>query len=171
MPPRTERGRQIARANLRNAPAAPPGNQRARVHGAYAAVAADRLEAKTRQVFDALAADAPVRAVDGGLPAEDSVIVRLLADCLCRLDSVGEFLTRRGWQDDDGQPRAVLDVEARLRGQALNLAVELGMTPRSRAALGLDLVRVATAADALDEHLAERYGDAVEATVDEDGAA
>jgi hypothetical protein len=175
MPPRTERGRQIARANLRNAPAAPRGNQRARVHGAYAAIAAERLEAKTHAIFDALAADAPVRAVDGGLPREDSVVVRLLADALCRLDGIGEFLTRRGWQDDDGQPRAVLDVEARLRGQALNLAVELGMTPRSRAALGLDLVRAASAGDRLDEHLRQQYGgDAIdgEATIaGEDGEA
>jgi hypothetical protein len=132
-------------------------------------VAAAVLEAKARSIFDAVAHDAPVRAEDGGLPREDAVTVRLLADALCRLDSIGEYLGRCGWQDAKGEPRAVLDVEARLRNQALDLTRELGMTPRSRAALGLDLVRVATAGDQLAQHLHDHYGADVEATADEDG--
>jgi hypothetical protein len=69
------------------------GNARARKHGAYARVAHARLEAKQREVFDALAEDAPLRDPDGGLPAADGVTVALLAQALCRLDDVGGYLT------------------------------------------------------------------------------
>jgi phage terminase small subunit len=155
-------------ANLRNAPAAPQGNQRTRVHGAYAALPAERVDAKVRQVAAALAEDAPVRAADGGLPAADAVAVRQLAEALCRLDDIAEYLSRRGWEDNSGKPRPVLDYEGRLRSHVLDLLRELGMTPRARAALGLDLVRAASAGDQLDAHLAQRYGADVEGTADED---
>jgi hypothetical protein len=132
----------IQKANLRRGgPAPTPGTQLAVKHGAFAKVALPRLDAKTREITDALAADAPVRAADGGLPAADLPAVRLLADTLCRLDSIGEYLERRGWESEDGKPRPVLEYEARLRSQSLDLLKELGMTPASRAKLGLDLAR------------------------------
>jgi plasmid stabilization system protein ParE len=148
--------RAIQLANLRPAPPAPVGNDRPRTHGAYAAIAAERLDAKARAVFDALAADAPVR--DGGaLPAADGVAVRLLADTLCRLDDVAEYLARRGWADAKGNPRAALHVETRLRSQAAELLDRLGMTPTARARLGLDLVRAGQALD-LAAHWAAQDG-------------
>jgi phage terminase small subunit len=163
--------RAVQLANLRNAPAAPRGNRRTVTHGAYAALPAERVDGKVRQVADALAQDAPVRADDGGLPAADAVAVRQLAEALCRLDDIAEYLGRRGWEDDSGKPRPVLDYEGRLRSHVLDLLRELGMTPRARAALGLDLVRAASAGDQLDAHLAQRYGADAEATADEDGTA
>lgn len=159
----------IQRANLRNAPAAPVGNRRAATHGAYAALPAERVDEKVREVAAALAQDAPVRAEDGGLPAADVVVVRQLAETLCRLDDISDYLVRRGWEDDSGKPRPVLEYEGRLRSHVLDLLRELGMTPRSRAALGLDLVRAASAGDQLDAHLRERYGADAEATADEPG--
>jgi hypothetical protein len=149
-------GRRRSDANLVPAPPAPVGNDRAVSHGAYSAIAVERIDAKVRVMFDALAADAPVRE-NGGLPAADGPVVRLLAETLCRLDDVTEFLGRRGWQDRKGNPRPALMVESRLRAQALSLLVELGMTPRSRAALGLDLVRAGQALD-LAKHWAEGDG-------------
>lgn len=114
-------------------------------HGAYAAIAGDRLEAKARDVFDALAADAPLRATDGGLPAADGAMVRLAAEALCRLDNVTDYLARRGIEDGRGELRtAVLDVEARLRREAADHLDALGCSPRSRAKLGLDVARAAT---------------------------
>jgi len=68
-------------------------------------------------------------------------------------------LARRGWQDDRGSPRPVLDLELRLRSQALNLAVELGMTPRARAALGLDLARACQSLDLAQHWAAQANGD------------
>jgi hypothetical protein len=133
-----------ALANLRrgNNPA-PAGNQRRVTHGAYRAVLdSAELEAAERRVFDALAADAPVRAVDGELPPADAAAVRLLADVLVRLDGVSEYPRRRGLEDGKGRLRTtVLDLERRLRLEAADHAAALGMTPRSRAALGLDLAR------------------------------
>ena len=101
--PRSRRAsRQLA--NLRNAPPAPVGNRRRLVHGAYGAVAAERLDAKARELFAALAEDAPVRADDGGLPSHDAVAVRMLADALCRLDSIAEYLGTAGLEDEHGRP-------------------------------------------------------------------
>jgi hypothetical protein len=151
------RSRQLANLTT-NAPPAPLGNDRTVTHGAYATLAPERLDAKSRELFDALAADAPVREA-GGLPAADGVVVRLLADVLCRLDDVGRHIAEYGWADRKGNPRPVLMVEARLRQQALDLLDRLGMTPRSRAALGLDLARASGAALDLARHWAEGDGD------------
>ena len=154
------RARQLA--NLRPAPPAPPANQRARVHGAYAVVARERLEAKAREVFDALSADAPLRDADGHLPAADAVPVRLLAECLCRLDSIGDFLRDFGWRGPDGEPRLVLlDLERRLRAEAADHADSMGMTARSRAKLGLSLQRSVDLATAMSEPDPARRADLV----------
>ncbi|MDQ6807522.1 MAG: P27 family phage terminase small subunit [Actinomycetota bacterium] len=127
------------------------GDRRALSHGAYSQIEPERLDSKVREVLAALTADAPVREVDGGLPAADGVAVRQLAEALARLDTIAEYLGRRGWEDESGKPRPVLDYEGRLRSHVLELLKELGMTPASRAKLGLDLVR---ARRTLDDELA-----------------
>jgi hypothetical protein len=149
--------RQRQLSNLRpRAGAGDGGLQRARQHGAYARLPADRIDAKVRQVAEAIGEDAPVRADDGGLPAHDTVVVRQLAEALCRLDDIADYLQRRGWEDENGKPRPVLEYEGRLRGHVLDLLRELGMTPAARAKLGLDLVRAQSASDRLlDADLAE----------------
>lgn len=136
-----------------------PEHRPALRHGAYATIAADRLDAKAREVFDALAADAPLRE-RGELPAADGAVVRLAAEALCRLDSVSDYLARRGIEDEKGQLRAgVLEVEGRLRREASDHLEALGMSPRSRARLGVDVAR-AQAFD-LAQHWAEQDGDDV----------
>ncbi len=72
------------------------GNRRAVTHGAYAKVAPERSDAKAREVFEALAADAPVRAVDGTLPPADSPVVSLLAQTLVRLDDLRAYIDEHG---------------------------------------------------------------------------
>lgn len=149
------RARQLA--NLRDAPPAPAGNRRAMVHGGYAALSADELEPKVREVRDALAADAPLRDPDGSLPAADATVVRLFASCLVRLERVEHDLADHGWRDrETGEPRSAVELEGKLRREALDLAESLGMTPRSRVRLGLDLQRGQTFAEQLaDDHRAE----------------
>lgn len=56
-----KRDRQLANL-VPGARTAPPGNRRAVAHGGYAAVARERLDARVAQVYDALAADAPLPA-------------------------------------------------------------------------------------------------------------
>lgn len=77
-------------------------------------------------MFEAVAADAPLRDDAGELPAADHVQVRLLAECLCRLEDVS---------------RSLIELEGRLRREAADHLRELGMTPASRAKLGLDVAR------------------------------
>jgi len=132
-------------ANLRPAPPAPAGNALARRHGGYAAVARERLEEKVLEVFDALAVDAPLRDPDGGLPAADVAQVRLLAEALCRLDTVSADVSAFGLLEQNGkrrgQVRPAAELEGRLRREAADYLDALGLTPKSRARLGLDLQR------------------------------
>lgn len=137
-----EAARRRQLANLAAHPPAPPaGNQRARRHGGYAQVVASRLDSKVREVFDALAADAPLREA-GELPAADTALVRLAADCLCRLEDVTANVRDHGvFEQKTGTVRPAVELEGRLRREAADYLDALGMTPRSRARLGLDVAR------------------------------
>jgi hypothetical protein len=137
-----KRGNQLA--NLRpGAGAGDGGLQRARSHGAYAVLKRERVEQKTREVYDALAADAPLRDGNGELPRADAAQVALLAECLCRLEDVSANIRDCGVFEQrgrrKGQLRPVVDFERALRREASGYLQELGMTPKSRAALGVDL--------------------------------
>jgi hypothetical protein len=125
-------------ANLTNPPSpAPKGNQRALKHGGYAEVAREKAGA----IFDAIAADVPLRDAYGNLPAADAATVRLLADCLARIDSVSDFLREKGLFAPGGKLRPAVEVESRLRREAADHADALGLSPRSRAKLGLDVLK------------------------------
>jgi hypothetical protein len=150
------RARQLA--NLRNAPAPPPGNRRALRHGGYAQVAPARLGERARQIFDELAIDAPLRDEDGGLPAADHLVVSLLAQCLVRLEDIAAYLSLHGLLDAKGNVRPAAELERRLRSEAADHARELGLSPRARTTLGLELVRGASAQQQLEDHIAQRYG-------------
>lgn len=135
------RRRQLA--NLRPVPPrpAPGGNARALRHGGYAEVARDRIEDRVAELLDALATDAPLRDSEGELPAPDAAIVHLLATALCRIETVEGYLTAHGYLTDEGDVRPAADLASRLRREAADYLDALGMTPRSRAKLGLDLSR------------------------------
>jgi Phage terminase, small subunit len=97
---------------------------------------------RAQQVFEALSADAPLRDADGGLPAADTMVVHLLARCLVRLERVERWLADYGALDErTGAPKPATELEGRLRREALDYARELGLTPKARAALGVDLQR------------------------------
>ncbi len=100
------------------------------------------MDGKARAIYSALAAEAPLRDAGGGLPAADRTAVELLALCLARLESIARWLELHGLLDpDSGEPRAAVDLERRLRVEAADHAAALGLTPRARVALGLDLQR------------------------------
>jgi hypothetical protein len=145
-------------ANLRPVKGGPVGNSLAVKHGAYARVTEAELEGKVAEVYRALGQDLPLREPDGSAPAADTVPLRLLAKTLVRLDRIADFVARRGYEDEHGKLREVVGYELKLRGHALDLARELGMTPRARAALGVDVVRAAQSFD-LARHWQEQ-GDA-----------
>jgi hypothetical protein len=139
-------GRRMSPASLANlqpgAGAAGPGNRRRVDHGGYAAVLAERLGEKVRTIFEAIGADVPLRDFDGGPPREDSVAIRLLAEVLCRLDDVGANIRDFGLFDrKSGELRPAVDLERRLRLEAADHADALGLNPRARVRLGIDLMR------------------------------
>ena len=167
-------------ANLRPGSPGLHGNAYSRTHGGYAAVARERLEAKELEVYDAISADAPLRDVDGGLPSHDAAAVALLAQCLCRLEDVSANIRDFGLFDQKtGSVRPAVDLEGKLRREAAGYLDTLGMTPKARAALGLDLVRAgqATISDELNaarEAREARQSKVVDAEIapdDEGGAA
>jgi hypothetical protein len=134
--------REAQLANLRaGAGAGDGGLQRATKHGAYAAITMHELDAKVRELVDAIGADLPVREADGGVPAADAIPLRMLAETLIRRERVRESELRHGIEAKDGKLRGIVEFGLRLDGQALKLCEQLGLTPRARASLGLDLAR------------------------------
>ena len=106
-------------ANLRaGAGAAGPGNQRGVSHGAYARISERELEGKVREVYDAVSADAPVRANDGSLPAHDSIAVRLLAETLIRRERVAAEELAHGIEIASGPRKGELRRDRAVRVEA-----------------------------------------------------
>jgi hypothetical protein len=154
-----QKGRDKPARGVGAGPKMPPfekGNQLTRTHGGQSRQDPGLVEARTREIVAVLSAVAPARDANGGLPVEDAGVVRLLADTLCRLDSVSAWLSEQGLFDG-GDVRPAVDIERRLRSQALDLSRELGLTPSSRAKLGLDLARTRSAAEQLNDHLKQTY--------------
>jgi hypothetical protein len=120
-------------------------------HGAHSEVLPARISEKARAVAAEIAAAAPVRDSDGQLPVHDQELVRMLATVLCRLDDVGAWLDQHGSLDRKGKLRSAANWERRLQSQALRFMQQLGMTPQSRAKLGLNLAKTADLATAMSE--------------------
>src|SRR4051812_39583204 len=95
-----KRARQLA--NLRPAPPAPKGNKLPVTHGAHANPP-PALDAARAAIYDALAASAPVRDRDGGLPAADSTVVELAASALARFRALDAHVTAKGPIDRRGR--------------------------------------------------------------------
>jgi hypothetical protein len=142
-------------ANLKRTagPGRPP------THGGYSVVARGRLDTKIAELYDVLAADAPLRDADGELPRHDAVVVRLMATALARLEDVEAHIRDCGWRDPKtGNEKPVLHREAELRREVFGYVEAMGMSPRSRAKLGLDLVSGVSHEERLRAYVAERYG-------------
>lgn len=136
-----KRERQLA--NLAARPPAPPlGNVRAMTHGGTAR-RATLIQAGSwaALIYAELAAEAPLRGVDGELPAHDRQAVELLASALARLQNVEAWLAARPAVDEKGNVWPAEDVAHRLRREVAGYLDTLGMTPKSRAALGVDLMQ------------------------------
>ena len=165
-----KRARQLA--NRRNGPPAPRGNSRALHHGANASKANLVGIPEARQdLYDAIAASAPVRAQNGSLPAADATLVELAATTLARYRQVNVWLDEHGLFDRKGLRPVVMQL-TKIESRLTALLIELGMTPKSRAALGVDLARTVDLSIALSEKDPEkRRAMLAEAGLPVDGAA
>jgi hypothetical protein len=111
------------------------------------------LEQARADLYAQLAEAAPVRETDGSLPVHDQAAVEITARALARYRQIDDWLCEQG---DDLESDTVHRAHVLLNGASKTLADlldKLGMSPRSRAALGLDLKR-AQAFD-LAQHWAE----------------
>jgi hypothetical protein len=135
-----------------------PGNELHRTHGAYASTL--RLGERVSELAVEIRDSVPVYS-----PA-DEVVVRLLAVTLARIERASVAIDR---VDDEAEGKEI-DAYAGARGEQLQrlrsdlrgwinsarrLANDLGLTPTSRAKLGLDIAR--GRGEALRAHLASAY--------------
>jgi hypothetical protein len=158
-------------ANLRRGPQpglrpAPRGNTRALRHGGRAEITIPGLDAARREILDRLAASAPVRDETGGLPAADEATVELAARALARHRSVDNWLAAHGVLDEmTGEPKKAAEYAESSARTADGLLAKLGMNPKDRAALGVDIQRGFDLA----AHWAEQDGsdDAIDAEAEE----
>lgn len=141
-----KRARQLAnlrRENLVPGQGADAAHRALTTHGAYSERLVADVSAEVREIMEALADAAPVRAADGGLPSHDVVAVELAARQLRRLRAVETYLDLHGVLDEKGNVRPATDLGNQLAAGLLRMLADLGMTPASRAKLGVDLARTA----------------------------
>jgi hypothetical protein len=135
------RAKQLANLQRGGPSGAQPGNRRAWKHGVYAQITEAELDVRTRELFEAVGEMLPVRDADGGVPVSDVLVTRMLAETMIRRERVRVEELRHGLEAPDGSLRGIVEYGLRLDERALALAKELGLTPASRAKLGLDLAR------------------------------
>lgn len=144
-----KRARQLA--NLRPATPAPIGNRRRLTHGGRSELLLRDVEAEVAELRDAFADAAPVRDLDGSAPAADTAALEVAARALKRYRHLSGWLDLHGRLDDRGGVRPAAELELKAERQLTAALDSLGMTPRSRVALGLDLARTRAS---LDEEMA-----------------
>jgi hypothetical protein len=85
---------------------------------------------------------APLRDENGELPVADRLTAELLAILLVRLGRAGVYLDEQGEFTRGGKVKPVAEYERRLANVARDYLESLGLTPRGRGKLGVDLARV-----------------------------
>lgn len=135
-----------------------PGDAPAWKHGLRSTVPLpiEHVSAELGEIMTALAESAPVRDGDGNLPIADHAAVEVAARALHRSrrahawgDATGRFDERTG------NPKPITRYERECDRDLKEALDALGMTPRSRAALGLDVARTAQAASSFAEQVAD----------------
>jgi hypothetical protein len=97
-------------------------------HGAFAAL---RLEPRARELADEL------RPLVPGSTASDEPSIRLAALALAQVEAATLYVAEQGLVDEHGNPRGILRHLGTMMNTAARLCDRLGLTPASRAALGL----------------------------------
>jgi hypothetical protein len=135
-----------------SAPEFEPKNTAALVHGGRSAPW--RYSERAEQIADAL------RPVVPAMNESDEVTLGLLSEQLARVETMSDFVARRGVFDARGRVRPVVKVLQTAENAAARLADSLGLNPRARVSLGLGAVQ----GSALAAYLTDRYGPDVDAT-------
>lgn len=129
-------------ANLKRGGGVGKGAQVALKNGTRAKLPVGDIASARQELQEALADAAPLRDPDGNLPKADAVAIEVVAAALARYKHMQEYLERVGAFSSGGKLRFTLVRELRRSEKQLLAELhELGLTPRGRAALGLDLAR------------------------------
>ncbi len=119
---------------------AAPRETRALRHGGRAEITIPGLDTARQAILDRLAASAPVRDAEGGPPAADVATVELAARALARVRSVDSWLAVHGYIDEEtGEVKKAAEYVESATRTADGLLAKLGMNPKDRAALGVDI--------------------------------
>jgi hypothetical protein len=120
-------------------------------HGAFSPAT---ISPRASQIASAIADCVPAR-TDG-----DDLVIGVLAGVVARIERVYGWLDEQEhgiFTDAHGTPQPILKMLSVWENSAQRLCDRLGLTPLSRAQLGLDLVR--TKGEALRAHVQENYAD------------
>lgn len=142
-------------ANLRQAPPADKGNGRAMQHGLGAKLP-ENLPPEAEELRQLLRENSPVRGSDGDAHPADEAYIFNAARFWAKVNRANDWLEEHGWFGEDGQLRPVVAELRKHEDQLAKYLDQLGMTPTSRARLGLDLARTADLATAMSEPDAEK---------------
>ncbi len=108
------------------------GNSRALTHGVTASL---HLAPRVAEIADDLIARVPAYA------ESDAPTVWLLAGVLAQIETGRDYLAEHGMLDGRGKPRPVMGILTTLQNSAARLCDQLGLSPTSRARLGVDLAK------------------------------
>jgi hypothetical protein len=109
------------------------------------------VEAEIAELMEALGETVPVRDPDGSVPAADLAAVEYAARALKRYRHLWGWCEAHGRiEERTGKVKAAAEYELQAERSLANALDALGMTPTSRAKLGLDLQRTAASAEELE---------------------
>jgi len=140
-----KRNKQLA--NLKPAPPAPSGHSRSLRHGGRSELLFRDVSDEVLEMTEALAETAPVRDPDGSLPASDAVAVERAARALKRYRHLATWLDLHGRITEAGKVKPAADLELKAERELERALDSLGMSPSSRARIGVDIVRAVGAAE------------------------
>jgi hypothetical protein len=109
------------------------------------------VHSEITELMEALGETVPVRDPDGSVPAADMAAVESAARALKRYRHLATWCDLHGRIDEktgNAKPAATYELQA--ERSLANALDSLGMTPTSRAKLGLDLQRTAVSAEELE---------------------
>ena len=138
----TAKARQLANLKRGGSPTAKGEPSTRLSHGGRSELLFRDVEAEVRELMEALGEAAPVREPDGSVPPADMAAIEQAARALKRYRHLAAWCDLHG-RLDGGTGKVKPAAEYELKAErSLAVALDsLGMTPTSRARLGLDLAR------------------------------
>jgi hypothetical protein len=158
------RSRQLA--NLKRGESGTPKGQPSTrlTHGGRSVLLFRDVSEEVAELMEALGAAVPVRDADGSVPAADMAAIEYAARALKRYRHLSAWCDAHGrLEEKTGNVKPAANYELQAERSLVAALEALGMTPASRAKLGLDLARSADLAmEWAAEHERERRGEVID---------